>query len=37
MTLIELIHSVGINIDPAIHPELYAKLCELLRSEYGRS
>lgn len=37
MSLEELIHAVGINIDPAINPELYTKLCELLRSSHGHS
>jgi hypothetical protein len=37
MSLEQLIHAVGINIDPTLQPELYAKLCELLRSKHGRS
>lgn len=37
MSLEQLIHAIGINIDPVAYPELYAKLCELLRSEHGRS
>jgi hypothetical protein len=37
MTFEELIHAIGINIDPIAHPELYAKLCELLRSNNGHS
>jgi hypothetical protein len=37
MTLEQLIHAVGINIDPVTYPELYSRLCEILRSEHGHS